>query len=69
MPEMFFVMIGCADDMPWLITTRAFSRRKRNRCANPIRLDASDTNIIRSGRRASSSLGVLLRDCFISGRQ
>jgi hypothetical protein len=36
MPEMFFVMIGCADDMPWLITTRVFSRRKRNRCANPI---------------------------------
>jgi hypothetical protein len=36
MPEMFFVMIGCADDMPWLITTRVFSRRKQNRCANPI---------------------------------
>jgi hypothetical protein len=34
--EMLFVMIGCADDMPWLITTRVFSRRKRNRCANPI---------------------------------
>jgi hypothetical protein len=35
-PEMLFVMIGCADDMPWPITTRVFSRRKRNRCANPI---------------------------------
>src|SRR5216684_111401 len=36
MPEMFFVVIDCADDMPWLITTRVSSRRKRNRCANPI---------------------------------
>jgi hypothetical protein len=39
MPEMFFVMISCADDMSWmswLITTRMFSQRKRNRCANPI---------------------------------
>jgi hypothetical protein len=35
-PEMLFVMIGCADDTPWLITTRVFSRCKRNRCANPI---------------------------------
>jgi hypothetical protein len=36
MSEMFFVMIDCADDMPWLITTRVFSQRKRNRFANPI---------------------------------
>jgi hypothetical protein len=38
-PAMLFVMISCADDMSWiswLITTRVFSRRKRNRCANPI---------------------------------
>jgi len=38
-PEMLFVMISSADDMSWmlwLITKRVFSRRKRNRCANPI---------------------------------
>jgi hypothetical protein len=52
MPEMFFVTIGCADDMPWLITTRVFSRRERNRCANPIQFGRQDTNIIRSARRA-----------------
>src|SRR5467141_2901974 len=69
-PEMLFVMISCADDMSWmswLITTRVFSQRKQNRCANPIRTlghkyHPQRTPSIVFARRRTSCL-------FISGLQ
>jgi hypothetical protein len=64
---MRFVMTSCAGDLWWLITTRAF--HDASEIAAPVRFDARDTNIIRSERRASSSLDVALRVCFTGGRQ
>jgi hypothetical protein len=55
-PEMLLVMTSCADDMSWLITTRAF--HDASEISAPVRFDARDTNIIRSERRASVSLDV-----------
>jgi hypothetical protein len=68
-PEMLFVVIGCSDNMSWLITTRAF--RGANEIVAPIRfdLDACDANIISGGRRASFSFGFALRLHLVGGRQ
>jgi hypothetical protein len=68
-PEMLFVVISCSDNMSWLIITRAF--HGASEIVAPIRydFDASDTNIISGGRRASFSFGFALRLHLVGGRQ
>jgi hypothetical protein len=60
-PEMLFVMISCADDMSWMCgSSPRACFHGANEIAAPIRFGRWDTNIIRSGRRASFSLGIAL---------
>ena len=65
---MLFVMISCADDMSWLITTRAFFAVSESLRQSDL-IWTLATDIIRSARRAFFSLGVALRAYFIRGLQ
>jgi hypothetical protein len=56
-PEMLFVMIGCADDMPWLITTL----HGANEIAAPIRFDWTLATQISSAADAEHRLHSALR--------
>ena len=57
---MLFVTISCADDMSWLITTRAIIAASESLRQSDL-IWTLATDIIRSARRALFSLGVALR--------